>query len=90
MYSKGNQRLFYQSSKDVLANVTATIRLPDLTVKGPFEMTPVDYKLYYLDVVFMAFGTHVFDVYEDSVRTHREFITVSDGNIIFYPEGNVI
>jgi len=50
-------------------------------------MTYFNDKLYYFDVCFTEPGSHVFNVYENGVKKHREILSVSGGNLILYPKG---
>jgi len=84
MYELGNHRLFYQAKEKI--SVTVIIRTPDLGVTGPFDMIFVDDKLYYFDIVFRQLGSHVFDIYENGVKRHRDILVVSGGNLVIYPK----
>lgn len=45
----------------------------------------------YLDVIFRKYGSYLFIVFEDDVKTHQDILHVSAGKYIVYPEtGNEI
>lgn len=87
MYKIGKHRLFYCSNANFQVNITAEIIKPNLETGDLIEMTYFDDKLYYMDVYFTDIGSHVFNVYENGVRKHREILLISGGNLILYPEG---
>jgi len=87
VYKLGKHRLFYCSNSDLQTNVAAEIIKPSLEISDLIEMTYFNDKLYYFDVCFTESGSHVFNVYENGVKKHREILSVSGGNLILYPEG---
>ena len=90
MYNRGNNRLFYQSNTSSEQKVTAEVIKPDLTMVGPFEMMFVEDGLYYLDIFFTDFGSHVFYVYEEGVKKFRDILRVNNGQFVIYPKGNIV
>lgn len=85
MYRLGKHRLFYCSVSGSQANVAAEIITPCLETSGLIEMTYFDNNLYYFDVVFTVIGSHVFTVYENGIKKHREILVVSNSSLILYP-----
>lgn len=79
--------MFYCAASDSETTITAEIIKPSLKTSDLIEMTYFGDKLYYLDVVFSEVGSHVFNVYENGVKKHREILLVSNGSLILYPEG---
>ena len=87
MYKLGKHRLFYCSNSNSQVNVNAEVIKPSLETSDLIDMIYFGDKLYYMDVCFDEIGSHVFNVYENGIKKHREILLVSGGDLILYPEG---
>jgi hypothetical protein len=85
-FSRGRNRLFYQSTLEIPQNVTAKIINPLLEDNGPYKMTYVKNGLYYLDISFKHFGPYMFYVYEEDVKKYGDILRVIEGKFVIYPD----
>ena len=86
MYRLGTNRLFYASTPGSQSVVTVDIITPSLKKNGLYEMIYLYDSLYYLDVCFTELGSHVFTVFENGIKKHRDILLVSNSDLILYPE----
>ena len=85
MYSIGKQRLFYISKNTDNKLVEAEVINPSLSKRSKFLMTYFEDDVYYVDITFKSRGSYIFKVYENKVLKHRDILTVSSGQHLFYP-----
>jgi len=78
--------LFYASTPGSQSVVTVDIITPSLKKNGLYEMIYLYDSLYYLDVCFTELGSHVFTVFENGIKKHRDILLVSNSDLILYPE----
>lgn len=85
MYSIGKQRLFYISKTVGNKVVEAEVINPSLSKRDKFLMTYFEDDVYYVDITFKSHGSYVFKVYENEILKHKDILTVSRGQHLFYP-----
>lgn len=58
---------------------------PSLIKSDRFLMAYLEGDIHYIDVTFRTRGSYIFRVYEDGILKHKDILTVSGGQHLFYP-----
>ncbi len=85
MYTRGHNRIFFQSNVLTGEPVEAEFINPKLEQSNRFEMTYLSNGLYYVDVWFRWVGSHVMRVYKDNVKVGHGMLPVTGSGILVYP-----
>ena len=87
-YSRGKNRLFYQSKLEDEQVVEAEVLNPKLELSNKISMVFLGSGLYYLDIWFRSRGSYFIKVYENTIIKHKDILQVGSEGMVIYPDIN--